>query len=151
MSQVTVEIGGRAFDVVCQEGEEEFLQAAAAMLNEEAAKIDTGGQRIPESRMLLMAGLLLADRTAAVEDKIEQMDKSGKAGQEQSAEYEAKLRQADVQVATLQARVAEVEAKMASTDAETADDLKAVTAERDAALESFEKAVGKIEALTKAS
>jgi len=70
MSQVTIIIGGRSFDVVCQEGEENYLKTAAAMLDEEAQKLESAGARITESRMLLMAGLLLADRTAASEEKL---------------------------------------------------------------------------------
>ena len=147
MSQVTVEIGGRSFDVVCQEGEEEFLRSAAGMLDEEAKKIDAGGQRIPESRMLLMAGLLLADRTAATEDKLSDMAAQGASGQEKTQEVESKLRAADVQVATLQARVAELEARMAEADAVKGEALSAVQAERDSAMEAFEAAVVKIEGL----
>jgi cell division protein ZapA len=70
MSQITIKIGGRSFDVVCQEGEENYLKTAAAMLDEEAQKLESAGARITESRMLLMAGLLLADRTAASEEKL---------------------------------------------------------------------------------
>ena len=76
MSQVTIKIGGRSFEVVCQEGEEEYLHAAAAMLDEEAQKLDGGGARVTESRMLLMSGLLLADRTAAIEEKVKTSSKS---------------------------------------------------------------------------
>ena len=147
MSQVTVEIGGRSFDVVCQEGEEEFLRSAAAMLDEEAQKIDAVGQRIPESRMLLMAGLLLADRTAATEDKLSDLTKQGATGQEKTQEFESKLRSADVQVATLQARVAELEARIKEADAARTDALSAIEGERDAALQAFEAAVEKIETI----
>jgi cell division protein ZapA (FtsZ GTPase activity inhibitor) len=76
MSQVTIQIGGRSFDVVCQEGEESYLKTAAAMLDQEAQKLESSGARITESRMLLMAGLLLADRTAASEEKLSKSDKS---------------------------------------------------------------------------
>ena len=70
MPEVTIKIGGRSFDVACQEGEEEFLRSAAAMLDEEAQVLSDQIGRMPEARMLLMAGLLLADKTAAVEDRI---------------------------------------------------------------------------------
>lgn len=70
MPEVTIKIGGRSFDVACQEGEEAFLLSAAAMLDEEAQVLSDQIGRMPEARMLLMAGLLLADKTAAVEDRI---------------------------------------------------------------------------------
>ena len=74
MPEVTVHIGGRAFAVACQEGEEQFLQAAAKMLDDEAQVLSDQIGRMLESRMLLMAGLLLADKTAAVEDKIKAVE-----------------------------------------------------------------------------
>jgi len=70
MPEVDVEIGGRKFEVACQEGEEHYLRAAAAMLDEEASLLTAQIGRIPEARMLLMAGLMLADKTAGVQDKL---------------------------------------------------------------------------------
>ena len=70
MPEVEVTVGGRPFRVACQEGEEHFLRAASAMLNAEAEALQTQLGRLPETRMLLMAGLMLADRTAAVEDEL---------------------------------------------------------------------------------
>ncbi|MGR3436485.1 MAG: cell division protein ZapA [Shimia sp.] len=74
MPEVTIHIGGRPFDVACQEGEEHYLEAAAAMLNVEATALTEQIGRIPESRMLLMAGLMLADRTASVEDRLREAE-----------------------------------------------------------------------------
>lgn len=76
MSQIEVEIpiGGRLFEVACQEGEEQYLQAAARMLDTEAQVLVGQIGRMPEARMLLMAGLMLADKTAAFEDKIKDVE-----------------------------------------------------------------------------
>lgn len=70
MPELEVMIGGRAFQVSCQPGEEHFLRAAAAMLDAEALPIVTQMGRLPETKLLLMAGLMLADKTAAVEDEL---------------------------------------------------------------------------------
>lgn len=70
MAELEIIIGGRSFMVACQEGEEHFLQTAAAMLDTEAQPLVTQMGRLPEARMLLMAGLMLADRTASVEDQL---------------------------------------------------------------------------------
>ncbi|UMA66445.1 cell division protein ZapA [Roseivivax marinus] len=69
MPEVDVNIGGRTFAVACQEGEEEFLLSAAAMLDTEASVLVDQMGRVPEARMLLMAGLMLADKTAGLEDR----------------------------------------------------------------------------------
>ena len=74
MPQVEITIGSRNFEVACQDGEEQFLMTAAAMLDVEASSLSTQVGRMPESRMLLMAGLLLADRTAGLEDKVREAE-----------------------------------------------------------------------------
>lgn len=70
MPEVTIAIGGRTFEVACQEGEESYLHAAAKMLDDEAQVLSDQVGRMPEARMLLMAGLLLADKTANFEDQV---------------------------------------------------------------------------------
>ena len=73
MPDLDVTIGGRNFTVSCQPGEEHFLRGAAAMLDAEATPLVAQMGRLPESRMLLMAGLMLADKTAAIEDENRQL------------------------------------------------------------------------------
>jgi len=87
MPEVEIHIGGRAFEVSCQEGEEHYLQSAAKMLDEEAAVLSKAIGRLPEARMLLMAGLMLADKTAGAADKV--------------AELEAKLAEKDAEIEAL--------------------------------------------------
>ncbi|WP_412562870.1 cell division protein ZapA [Thalassobius sp. MITS945101] len=87
MPEVEIHIGGRAFEVSCQEGEEHYLQSAAKMLDEEAAVLSKAIGRLPEARMLLMAGLMLADKTAGAADKV--------------AELEAKLAEKEAEIEAL--------------------------------------------------
>ena len=70
MPQVEISIGGRSFEVACQAGEEAFLQSAAAMLDGEASHLADQMGRMPEARMLLMAGLMLADKTVGLDTKL---------------------------------------------------------------------------------
>lgn len=70
MPEVRIKIGGREFEVACQQGEEHFLRTAAAMLDAEASLLIDQIGRMPELRMLLMAGLMLADKTAGMEDQL---------------------------------------------------------------------------------
>jgi len=69
MPELDVMIGGRSFQVSCQPGEEHFLRSAAAMLDIEATPLTAQLGRLPETKLLLMAGLMLADKTAAIEDE----------------------------------------------------------------------------------
>lgn len=84
MPELTIHIGGRGFDVSCQEGEEQFLTTAAKMLDDEAQVLSDQIGRMPEARMLLMAGLMLADKTAAMDDKL-------KAAEAKLSDIEAEL------------------------------------------------------------
>jgi cell division protein ZapA len=61
MAEVTIEVGGRRYDVKCRDGEEEQLRALARLVDEKAgrAKAAVGGMN--EARQLLLAALLLAD------------------------------------------------------------------------------------------
>ena len=104
MPQVKITIGGRNFEVACQEGEEQFLMTAAAMLDVEASSFSTQIGRMPESRMLLMAGLLLADRTAGLEDKVRE------------AEGRAAQLQAQMEITQAGGRVEKIEVPVVSSE-----------------------------------
>ena len=47
MPEVEITIGGRSFDVACQEGEEQYLYSAAKMLDTEAQVLAQQVGRIP--------------------------------------------------------------------------------------------------------
>ena len=95
MPEVRITIGGRDFDVACQAGEEHYLRTAAKMLDEEASALTSQVGRMPESRMLLMAGLMLADKTASVEDR--------------AAEVQAQLDEREAELSALRQQRAEPE------------------------------------------
>ncbi|MFP5510079.1 MAG: cell division protein ZapA [Alphaproteobacteria bacterium] len=92
MPEVEIKIGGRAFEVFCQDGEEHYLHSAAKMLDTEASVLAGQIGRLPEARMLLMAGLMLADKTAGLEDKLR--------------EAEARMAEKEAEIARLMARPA---------------------------------------------
>lgn len=107
MAELEIEIGGRSFSVACQEGEEPYLRAAAKMLDTEAAVILGQIGRMPSDRMLLMAGLMLADKTAALEDdlrdaqaKVAAQDKALRSSEERLADRARRL--TEMQEAMLQ-------------------------------------------------
>lgn len=75
MPDMTIEIGGKSFTVACQEGEETFLTSAAALLDREAQVLVGSGARLTQDRMLLMAGLMLADKTISAEEELRELDR----------------------------------------------------------------------------
>ncbi len=79
MSEQKITIGNKEFQVACQPGEEQFLHAAAGMLDTEARTLLSQIGRIPTERMLLMAGLMLADKIAAAEDNLRAAESTAEA------------------------------------------------------------------------
>lgn len=74
MPEVNISIGGRVFEVACQEGEQQFLEAAAQLLDTEASVLTDQIGRMPESRMLLMSGLMLADKFVGVDEQMRKIE-----------------------------------------------------------------------------
>jgi cell division protein ZapA len=61
MGQVTVEIGGRTYPLSCRDGGEPHLMALAAGIAAKADKLTSQLGQMSESRLLLMAALMIAD------------------------------------------------------------------------------------------
>jgi len=72
MPEIEVKIGDRMFVVACEPGEERHLNNAAELLDQEATSLRATVGRVPESRMLLMAGLMLSDKTIGMGWQIEE-------------------------------------------------------------------------------
>jgi cell division protein ZapA len=126
MPEVIVTIGGRKFELACQDGEQEFVEAAAAMLDAEAATMTDQLGRMPEARMLLMSGLLLADKTAGLEERLGELEA-------EKAQLEAQLGAASqrpaqrVEVPVIPAAVADTLAELAAQAEALADDMEQAT------------------------
>ncbi len=116
MPELEVQIGGRTFHVACQPGEEHFLRAAAQLLDNEAKPIVEQMGRIPEARMLLMAGLLIADKAAGTEDELRKL-------REKLAEIEARPAppRERVEIPVIPPQVAETLAEIAARAEALAD------------------------------
>jgi cell division protein ZapA len=84
MATVALNIQGRTYHVACDDGEEPHLAALAQTLNERIGELaDTVGP-VGETRLLLMAGLVLSDemlgqaeRIAALESEVEALRAGG--------------------------------------------------------------------------
>lgn len=127
MPQVEISIGGRIFEVACQDGEEPFLQSAAAMLDAEAAHLSEQIGRMPEPRMLLMAGLMLADKTAGLEDQVREVTEKVTTLQAQIDELENKPAPdaREVEVPVIPAEVMDTLAEIAARAESLADQIDA--------------------------
>lgn len=71
MAQVEVTINGRSYQVACDDGEENHLLNLADYLNRKVGELVTSVGQVGEIRLMLMAGLVIADELAATVDKLE--------------------------------------------------------------------------------
>jgi len=125
MPEETIEIGGKSFEVACQQGEEQFLQAAAMMLDTEAQTLISQIGRLPDARMLLMSGLMLADKTAGAEDRVRVLEGELAAVQAELERIRATPRER-VEVAAVPAAAVEKLSELAARAESLADQLDEV-------------------------
>jgi cell division protein ZapA len=91
MPELTLEIGGRLYEVACEPGQEPSLERAARLLDAEASKLPDGSpERAIEKKMLLLAGLMLADTMTAVEERLRGVEDRLRAAEDRARIAEAK-------------------------------------------------------------
>jgi cell division protein ZapA len=61
MPLVNVMVNNRAYTIACDEGEEEHLKELAARVDEKSREVLASVGQVGDTRMLLMAALLIAD------------------------------------------------------------------------------------------
>ena len=61
MAQVMIRINGYAYTIGCKDGEEAHLQAMADQVEDRVTRAKTLGSHSGESRLLLLAALMMAD------------------------------------------------------------------------------------------
>ena len=129
MPEVTIKIGDRPFKVACPAGEENQLEAASAKLNVEAKVLIAHSGRVPESQMLLMSGLMLADRAIALEEKVK------------AAEIEmSSLRQSNKNI-TPEIKAVIKEVKVTAVPEELLESLAELSARAEAAADDLEQKI----------
>ena len=76
MPEVAINIGDKKFTVTCQPGEESALEAAASLLNDEASFLVSEIGQLSEQKLLLMSGLMLADKMTSQCEKLAKAEKA---------------------------------------------------------------------------
>lgn len=71
MGQVNVSINDRSYSVACGDGEEEHLRELARYLDGHVAELAKSVGQVGDTRLLLLAGLLLADEYADALKRVE--------------------------------------------------------------------------------
>jgi cell division protein ZapA len=73
MAQVVVQVNDRPYTMQCSDGEERQLQELARLLDGEVTRIKQSVGQVGDIRVLLMAGLMVADQLAEARRRIEEL------------------------------------------------------------------------------
>jgi cell division protein ZapA len=74
MANVVINIGGRPYTMQCPDGEEDHLKELARLLDLEVGRIKQSVGSIGDIRLMVMSGLMVADRLAEATKKIEALE-----------------------------------------------------------------------------
>lgn len=98
MANVVVTVADRPYTMQCPDGEEEHLRELAALLDSEVTRIRQSVGAIGDIRLLVMAGLMVADRLSesarkveALEDQIKGLRESRNLAQMQTKDLEERV------------------------------------------------------------
>lgn len=69
MADVRLQIGGREYVVTCRDGEEKRLRSLGEMVDKKVEEAGSAAHGLNESRQLLFASLLLADKLDELPEK----------------------------------------------------------------------------------
>ena len=98
MANVVVTVADRPYTMQCPDGEEDHLRELAALLDTEISRIKQSVGSIGDIRLLVMSGLMVADRLSeairkieGLEDQIKGLRESRNLAQMQVKDIEAKF------------------------------------------------------------
>jgi cell division protein ZapA len=91
MAQVTLRINGYAYTIGCKDGEEKHLEAMGAEVGRRIDIVRASAGPSGESRMLVMAALLMADDIFELRNKLGAADASGGGDPKADSKFGRKL------------------------------------------------------------
>jgi cell division protein ZapA len=74
MAHVIVQVNGRPYTMQCPEGEEQHLRELAELLDGEVQRVKSSVGNVGDIRMLVMAGLMVADRLSEAIARIQSLE-----------------------------------------------------------------------------
>ena len=101
MPEVAINIGDKKFTVTCQPGEESALENAASLLNDEASYLVGEVGQLTEQKLLLMSGLMLADKMSSQSEKLMSCETALEDALTKIKELEAALEERSLEVKEL--------------------------------------------------
>ena len=73
MAEVDITINRRSYRISCKDGEEERIRSLASLINNQVQKLAEKIGQLGEARMILLASLVLLDKSDEVEKEAEKI------------------------------------------------------------------------------
>ena len=73
MAEVDITINRRSYRISCKDGEEERIKSLASLINNQVQKLSEEIGQLGEARMILLASLVLLDKSDEVEKEAEKI------------------------------------------------------------------------------
>lgn len=105
MAEIDVTMNGNKYRVACEDGEEDHLMSIADHLNAHVIKLADELGQVGESRMMLMAGLLVGDELSDALDRVEELEKETVATQSASGTASEAIDNATKRIEGIAARI----------------------------------------------
>jgi len=92
MAQVIVQVNDRPYTMQCPDGEEDHLRDLARVLDSEVQRIRRSVGSVGDIRILVMSGLMVADRLSEAIKRVEELEEQNRSLRESrnSAQQQAK-------------------------------------------------------------
>lgn len=75
MPEISVDVAGRNYRLICGDGEEQHLQTLVGLVDAEARALAKGrGAQMAEARLMLMSALMVADRLHDAQARIAELE-----------------------------------------------------------------------------
>jgi cell division protein ZapA len=93
MAHVIVQVNGRPYTMQCPDGEEEHLRDLAKLLDTEVARVRASVGSVGDIRLLVMSGLMVADRLSEATARIEALEEQVRGLRESRNAMQSEMRE----------------------------------------------------------
>ncbi len=95
MAHVSVTVNARSYTLACDDGEEEHLKQLAGYLDHHIQELADNIGPVGETRLMLMAGLMVADELSGALDRLNKVEQELKDLRDSREEISTRMRSAE--------------------------------------------------------
>ncbi len=84
MAQVAVTVNGKTFEIACDDGQEQRVAELSREIDRRVAALAGSIGQVGENRLLLLAGLMIADELSEARSSLRRLESAQAGGQDQA-------------------------------------------------------------------